>query len=331
MQAWRVHELGDPAAVLRLEEVEALVPGPGEVLVEVRATALNFFDILLCQGTYQEKPPLPFTPGAEVAGTVAAVGEGVGLEIGQRVIVLPPLPRGGYAQQVVAPAANTFPVHDAMSFEEAAAFFVVYQTGYFALHRRAHLVAGETVLVHAGAGGVGSAAIQLAVAAGARVLATAGGAEKVEVCRRLGAEVAIDYNAEDFVEIVKRETKGRGADIIFDPVGGDIFDRSRRCIAFEGRLVVIGFAGGRVAEAPTNHVLVKNYSVVGLHWGLYNTLTPHLIVEAHEELLRLYEGSKVKPLVYRAVPFADIPAALDLIGSRATWGKLVAGSIDAPS
>ncbi len=331
MQAWRVHELGDPAAVLRLEEVEAPVPGPGEVLVEVRATALNFFDILLCQGAYQEKPPLPFTPGAEVAGTVAAVGDGVDLAVGQRVIALPPLPRGGYAQQVVAPAANTFPVPDAMSFEEAAAFFVVYQTGYFALHRRAHLGAGETVLVHAGAGGVGSAAIQLAVAAGARVFATAGGAEKVEVCRRLGADVAIDYNAEDFVEVVKRETKGRGADVIFDPVGGDIFDRSRRCIAFEGRLVVIGFAGGRVAEVPTNHVLVKNYSVVGLHWGLYNTLTPHLIVQAHEELLRLYEEGRVKPLIYRAVPFAEIPAALDLIGSRATWGKLVARSIHSPS
>ena len=146
-------------------------------------------------------------------------------------------------------------------------------------------------------------------------------------------------DTEDFVEIVKRETKGRGADVIFDPVGGDIFDRSRRCIAFEGCLVVIGFAGGRadgrtggrVAEAPTNHVLVKNYSVVGLHWGLYNTLMPGLIVEAHEELMRLYEGGRVKPLIYHAVPFAEIPAALDLIGSRATWGKLVARSIDAPS
>ena len=331
MQAWRVHELGDPMAVLRLDEVEAPVPGPDEVLVEVKATALNFFDILLCQGTYQEKPPLPFTPGAEVAGTVAAVGDGVDLAVGQRVIALPPLPRGGYAQRVVAPTASTFPVPDAMSFEEAAAFFVVYPTGYFALHRRARLEKGETVLVHAGAGGVGSAAVQLAVAAGTRVIATAGGAEKVEVCQRLGAEVAIDYNAEDFVEIVKRETKGRGADVIFDPVGGDIFDRSRRCIAFEGRLVVIGFAGGRVAEAPTNHVLVKNYSVVGLHWGLYNTLTPRLIVQAHEELMRLYEEGRVKPLIYRTVPFAEIPAGLDLIGSRATWGKLVARSIDAPS
>ncbi len=331
MQAWRVHELGDPMAVLRLDEVEAPVPGPDEVLVEVKATALNFFDILLCQGTYQEKPPLPFTPGAEVAGTVAAVGEGVGLTVGQRVIALPPLPRGGYAQRVVAPTASTFPVPDAMSFEEAAAFFVVYQTGYFALHRRARLEKGETVLVHAGAGGVGSAAVQLAVAAGTRVIATAGGAEKVEVCRRLGAEVAVDYNAEDFVAVVKRETKGRGADVIFDPVGGDIFDRSRRCIAFEGRLVVIGFAGGRVAEAPTNHVLVKNYSVVGLHWGLYNATMPRLIVEAHEELMRLYEGGRVKPLIYRIVPFAEIPAALDLIGSRATWGKLVARSPEVPA
>jgi NADPH2:quinone reductase len=323
MKAWRVHELGDPADVLGLEDSEEPVAGPGEALIEVGATSLNFFDILLCQGTYQEKPPLPFTPGAEVGGTVLAVGDGVDLAVGQRVVASPPLPRGGLARRVVAPRAAVFAIPDAMPFDKAAAHFIVYQTAYFALHRRAGLQSGEVVLVHAGAGGVGSAAIQLAVAAGARVIATAGGPEKVAVCRRLGAEEAIDYRAEDFVEKVKELTGGRGADVIFDPVGGDIFDRSRRCVAFEGRLVVVGFAGGRIAEAPTNHALVKNYSIVGLHWGLYRKMMPRLIEETHQELMKLYEAGKIDPLIYRDVPFGEVPAALAELGSRSTWGKLV--------
>jgi len=324
MKAWRVNELGDPMDVLKLEEVDAPTAGPGEAVVEVGATSLNFFDILLCQGTYQEKPPLPFTPGAEVGGTVRTVGDGVTtVREGQRVLALPPLPHGGLAQRVAVPAAAMLPIPDAMSFEDAAAHFIVYQTAYVGLHRRARLRSGEVALVHAGAGGVGSAAIQLAVAAGARVIATAGGAEKVAVCRRLGAEEVIDYREGDFVERVKELTGGRGADVIFDPVGGDVFDRSRRCIAFEGRLLVVGFAGGRMAEAPTNHALVKNYAVVGLHWGLYRKMAPQVIVETHQELMRLYDEGKIKPLIFRNVPFADVPAALDLIGSRATWGKLV--------
>jgi len=324
MKAWRVNELGDPMDVLRLEEVDAPAAGPGEAVVEVGAASLNFFDILLCQGTYQEKPPLPFTPGSEVGGTVRAVGDGVTtVQEGQRVLAMPPLPRGGLAQRVAVPAAAMLPIPDARAFEDAAAHFIVYQTAYVGLHRRARLRPGEVVLVHAGAGGVGSAAIQLAVAAGARVIATAGGTEKVAVCRQLGAEEAIDYREGDFVERVKELTGGRGADVIFDPVGGDVFDRSRRCVAFEGRLVVVGFAGGRMAEAPTNHALVKNYAIVGLHWGLYRTMAPRVILETHQELMRLYGEGKIKPLIFRDVPFAEVPAALDLIGSRATWGKLV--------
>ncbi len=323
MRAWRVHELGDPGNVLKLEEVESPAPGRGEVTVEVEAAALNFFDILLCQGKYQERPPLPFTPGAEVAGRIAAAGEGVDLALGRRVIAMPPLPRGGLAERVAAPADRVLPISDALPAESAAALHITYQTAHFALHRRTRLQPGETVLVHAGAGGVGSAAIQLAVAAGARVIATAGGEEKVAVCRRLGAEVAVDYRREDFVAAVKGATGGRGADVIFDPVGGDVFDASRRCIAFEGRLVVIGFAGGRIADAPTNHALVKNYSIVGLHWGLYARVMPRLIGETHEELMRLYEAGKIDPLIYRTVPFAELPAALELLGSRKTWGKLV--------
>jgi NADPH:quinone reductase len=324
MRAWQVHELGDPKSALTLREIENPEPGPGEVLVEVEAAALNFFDILLCQGKYQERPDLPFTPGAEVAGTVSKVSEGVDLMPGTRVLATPPLPGGGFAERAVAPAdGSVFPVPETMPFAAAAAMHTVYQTAYVGLHRRADLKEEETVLVHAGAGGVGSAAIQLANAAGARVISTAGGADKVEVCRKLGAEIALDYKKENFVEAVKEATDGRGADVIYDPVGGDVFDLSRKCVAFEGRIVVVGFAGGRIADAPTNHALVKNYSVVGLHWGLYNKLMPSVVQETHQALVRLYEEGLIDPLIYETIPFEDLPEALELLGSRKTYGKLV--------
>ena len=322
MRAWQVRELGDPEDVLSLENVEDPAPENGEVLVEVEAAALNFFDILLCRGEYQEKPDLPFTPGAEVSGTVVA-GEVDNLKSGQRVIATPPLPRGGFSEKVTVPASGVFPIPDDMPADAAAALHITYQTAYFALHRRAALQEGETVLVHAGAGGVGSAAIQLAKAAGARVFATAGGEEKVEVCRKLGAEVVLDYREEDFIGVVKEATDGRGADVIFDPVGGDVFDGSRRCVAFEGRIVVIGFAGGRIAEAPTNHLLVKNYSVLGLHWGLYNQVLPQLPREVHEALIELYQKGAIDPLIYRSVPFREVPQALTLLGGRGSYGKIV--------
>jgi len=323
MRAWQVHELGDPWEVLKLEEVEEPEPGPGEVVVEVEAAALNFFDTLLCRGEYQERPELPFTPGGEAAGTIVAVGEGVDLEEGLRVIATP-FPSGGYAEKVTVPAqGGVFPLPDAMPPEAAAALHVAYQSAHFGLHRRANLSEGETVLVHAGAGGVGSAAIQLARAAGAHVISTAGGAEKVAICRKLGAEIAVDYEQENFVDTVKDATEGRGADFIFDPVGGDVFDLSRRCVAFEGRIVVVGFTGGRIAEAPTNHLLVKNYSVVGLHWGLYNKKIPELITETHDALIQLYEKGKIDPLIFETVPFEEVPQKLELLSTRKTYGKLV--------
>jgi NADPH2:quinone reductase len=324
MRAWQVHELGEPTSVLGLEQVEEPEPGPGEVVIEVKAAALNFFDILLCRGEYQERPSLPFTPGAEVSGTVAEVGEDVDLALGTRVLAAPPLPKGGFAEKVAVPEAGAvFPIPKEMPSQSAAAMHLVYQTAFFGLHRRAHLEEGETVLVHAGAGGVGSASIQLAVVAGARVFATAGGKEKVGICRDLGAEVAVDYEEENFVDAVKEATNGRGADVILDPVGGDVFDLSRKCIAFEGRIVVVGFTGGRIAEAPTNHALVKNYSVVGLHWGLYNEVMPELVTETHETLVRLYEEGKIDPLIFKTVPFGQVPEALELLKNRKTYGKIV--------
>ena len=323
MRAWQVQQLGDPEQALKLVEVEDPTPEPGEVVIEVEAAALNFFDILLCRGEYQERPELPFTPGGEISGTVREVGEGVGVQAGQHVIATPQLPRGGYAEKVAVPASSAFPIPQSMPFDKAAALPITYQSAHVALHHRAQLKAGETALVHAGAGGVGSAAIQLAKAAGARVIATAGGPEKVEICSKLGAQIVIDYREENFIEVVKEATEGRGADVVFDPVGGDTFDGSRRCVAFEGRILVIGFAGGRIADAPTSHVLVKNYSVVGVHRGLYNRVMPELVRSTHDDLIRLYEDGKIDPLIFRTVPFEELPKVLKLLGSRGTYGKLI--------
>lgn len=318
MKAWQVQELGEPQDVLRWVEVAEPHAGPGQLEVSVDAVALNFPDVLLCRGTYQEKPSLPFTPGLEICGTVLS-----GPRAGERVIGGPGLPHGGLAERVVLAEANAFAVPASMPPAKAAGLLITYQTGYVGLHRRAGLRAGETLLVHAGAGGVGTAAIQLGLAAGARVLATAGGPEKVQVCRDLGADVVVDYNAEDFVAAVKDVTDGRGADVIYDSVGGDIFDASRRCIAFEGRIVVVGFAGGRIADAPTNHALVKNYSVVGLHWGLYRRLAPTVINQTHAALVDLWESGKIDPLVGAELPLDQAPLALARLADRGTVGKVV--------
>ncbi len=318
MRAWQVAELGDPADVLRLVDAPEPVPGPDQLRVRVDAVALNFPDVLLCQGRYQEKPPLPFTPGQEVCATVLD-----GPRAGERVLGATPMPHGGLAEQALMASTGAYPVPEGMPDAKAASLFITYQTGHVGLHRRAQLREGETLLVHAGAGGVGSAAIQLGRAAGARVIATAGGPEKVQVCRDLGADVVVDYLADDFVAVVKDVTAGRGADVVYDAVGGDTFDRSRKCVAFEGRIVVVGFAGGRIADAPTNHALVKNYSVVGLHWGLYRTYEPQLFAQTHDALVRLWQDGLVDPLVGAELPLDQAPEALTRLASRGTVGKVV--------
>lgn len=323
MKAWQVKQLADPKEALHLVDLDKPTVKKGKVLIKVEASALNFYDILLCQGKYQEKPPLPFTPGSEVSGTIEETAEGSQFKVGQRVLAQPTLPNGGLAQYVVADESKVYEITDAMNWNEAAAMFVTYQTTYYALHYRAQIKEGEVLLVHAGAGGVGSAAIQLGKAAGAKVIATAGGPEKTKICRDLGADVIIDYLSEDFIEIVKKETDGRGADVIYDPVGGDTFDDSRRCIAFNGRILVIGFAGGRISEAPVNHALIKNYSIVGVHWGYFRRLYPEDAVKIHNNLMKLYDEGKVKPLVYREYAFEDVPQALNELGSRKTHGKLI--------
>ncbi len=308
--------MGEPSDVLALEEVDEPAVRDGHVLIDVEATALNFPDVLLLRGQYQEKPPLPFTPGLEAAGRRVDTGEAV--------IALAGLPDGGLAERISVHESSVLPVPVSLTAAEAAALPITYHTGHFALHHRASLQAGETLLVHAGAGGVGSAAIQLGKAAGARVIATAGGPAKVKTCLDLGADVAVDYSSEDFVAAVKDETGGDGADVIYDPVGGDVFDKSRKCIAYNGRLLVIGFTSGRFPDAPANHVLIKNYAVVGVHWGLSRREEPHLLREIHAALVELADAGAVKPLIGQEVPFdGDVPAALEALASRATVGKIV--------
>jgi NADPH2:quinone reductase len=322
MRAWQVPRLGAAWEVLRLAELPVPEPGPGEVLVRVLASGLNFPDLLMCAGQYQVRPELPFVPGLEVCGEVVAAGPGADHEVGTRVIGAP-LPAGGLAGYAVLPAGGSFAVPGTLPAADGAALFVTYQTAHFGLHRRAGLRAGETLLVHAGASGTGSAAIQLGKAAGATVIATAGGPSKAQVCRDLGADLAIDYTAADFTAEVKLATGGRGADVIWDPVGGEVFHASRRCVAFEGRIVVVGFASGQIPEAPANHALVKNYSIVGLHWGLYRRHAPELLAAAHAELLKLYADGAVAPLIGQRRPFGEAPAAYADLAARRAVGKIV--------
>jgi NADPH2:quinone reductase len=325
MKAWVVRELGGPDT-LRLEDVDPGRPADGLVRVAVRAAAINFPDVLMVAGTFQVKPQLPFVPGVEVSGEVLEAPVGSGFKAGDRVMALLDsggLTRGGYAEITDARLQSVMHIPDEMPFDDGAAFSLIFQTGWFGLHRRANLQPGETLLVHAGAGGVGSAAIQLGKAAGATVIATAGSDEKVDVCMRLGADHAFNYKTQDFVEEVKKLTGGRGADVIYDPIGGDVYDRSTKCIAFEGRLVVVGFTSGRIPQAATNHVLIKNYSVVGLHWGLYNTRAPQLIPPATRSLLDLYSAGKIKPYISARIPLAEAPKALAMVAGGKSTGKVV--------
>jgi NADPH:quinone reductase len=320
MHAFRGHAYGPPESLV-WEEVDDPPLADGAVRIEVKASAVNFPDVLYVAGTYQVKPTPPFVPGFEVAGIVVE-SKLDGFPVGTRVASTLD-GSGGYATHAIGWKTGTYAIPDGMSFEDAAAITVTYQTGWFGLHRRGQLKEGEWLLVHAGAGGVGSAAIQLGKAAGAKVIATAGGADKVAVCRALGADVVVDYQSEDFVAVVKRETAGHGADVVYDPVGGDVFDKSTKCIAFEGRILVIGFTSGRFPEARANHLLVKNYGVLGLHWGMYNMQNPELVAHAQRELYRLHGEGKIAPLISARLPMREAPLAMKKVAARGSTGKIV--------
>ncbi|MEU2158368.1 NADPH:quinone oxidoreductase family protein [Streptomyces sp. NPDC019396] len=314
MQSWRVHRNGEPSEVMRLEETARPEPGDGQLLLRVRAANINFPDALLCRGQYQITPPLPFTAGVEFCGET---------EDGRRVIATAALPHGGFAEYALAPAAGVLPAPDALDDAEAAALHIGYQTGWFGLHRRARLREGETLLVHAAAGGVGSAAVQLGKAAGATVIGVVGGADKAAVARELGCDVVIDRHSDDLVAVVKDATSGRGADVVYDPVGGDAYAKSVKCVAFEGRILIVGFTSGTVPTPGLNHALIKNYSIVGLHWGLYNQKDPEAVIRCHETLTEYAEKGLIKPLISERVPFAGAAEAVQRVADGATTGRLV--------
>jgi NADPH2:quinone reductase len=326
VKAWRVHSNGEPRDVMRLEEIPEPEPGPGRLLVRVRAANVNVPDALMCRGEYQVRPDFPFTPGVELCGEVLAAGdgaEGPTAAPGARVIAQPVLPAGAFAERAVVDAATVRPAPDGLDDAEAAALHIGYQTGWFALHRRARIRTGETLLVHAAAGGVGSAAVQLGRAAGARVIGVVGGEAKARTARELGCEVVIDRRADDLVAVVKEATGGRGADIVFDPVGGESYARSVRCIAFEGRIVIVGFASGAIPTPGLNHALIKNYSIMGLHWGLYATRDPQAVDACHRELTELAAKGAIRPLVSERVPLDAAGDAVQRVFDGITTGRVV--------
>ncbi len=321
MKAWAAERLGHYNEVLSLIEREDPKPTGSEALIRVKAIGLNFPDILAIAGKYQVKATPPFVPGQEAMGEVIEAGPESAFRPGDRIMTMGP--GGAFAERMIAPALSSFRVPDGMSDADAAAFQMIYQTSYFALAIRARMQPGEVLLVHGGAGGVGTSAIQLGKTMGAKVIATAGSDAKLEVCRKCGADHAINYTTDDFVERVKEITGGRGADVIYDPVGGDVFDKSTKCIAWNGRLVVIGFTSGRIPEIAANRILLKNMAVMGLFWGAYRMHEPHLIQEAQQALYRYYAEGKIKPVIYREYPLAELPAALRAIEDRSSHGKVV--------
>jgi NADPH2:quinone reductase len=323
MRAWTVERLGEPAQAMRLATTALPSPGAGQLLVRVLAAPANFPDALMCRGTYQVKPDLPFTPGVELGGIVETTGPGVtAFAAGDRVVGSSVLPSGSFAEYALMAEASTFPAAQSLDDAQAASLYLGYQTSWFALHRRARLREGEWLLVHAAAGGVGSAAVQLGKAADARVIAVAGGPEKARYAKELGADVVIDRLSQDFVAVVNEVTGGRGADVIYDPVGGDTYQRSTKCIAFEGRIVLIGFAGGEIQQARLNHALIKNYAVIGLHWGLYRTRDPRAVAACQTELTRMADAGLLRPLVSRRVGIEDIAASVQQLADGRTVGRI---------
>jgi NADPH2:quinone reductase len=324
MPAWQVTEIGPALEVMKLVDTGVPPARPGQVLLQVSACALGFPDAMLTVGQHAEHPPLPFTPGIEVCGEIVGVGPGVDpLRIGERVVGTTALPHGGLATFAVAADGDVLPAPPALNDVDAAAFHVSYQTGWFGLYRRAGLRAGDFLLVHAAAGGLGTAAVQLGRAAGARVIGVVGSPEKVETAARAGAQTVIDRSSHDVVEAVLQVTGGRGADVVYDPVGGQAFEQSTQAVAMEGRIVVVGFASGQLARLATNHAVHRNYGVLGVHWGMYRTRTHDLVLRAHEDLNRLAEARALRPMVSRELEFEQAAEGIAQIGAGTTVGRLV--------
>lgn len=307
---------------LTWKEMPTPAPGAGEVLIEIKAASLNFPDILIVQNKYQMKPALPFVPGSEYAGVIAALGAGVThLKVGQNVACLSGT--GGFGTHTVAPADRCMPLPAGFSFVDAAAFIMIYATSHHALIDRGQLKAGETVLVLGAAGGVGTAAIQIAKAMGARVIAAASTDEKCALCKSIGADETINYQTENLRERLKALTNGGGPDVIYDPVGGDFAEPAFRSIAWRGRYLVVGFASGPIPALPFNLALLKGASIVGVFWGDFSRREPKANAAMMAELAQWYAQGKVKPVIDATMPMADLKAAYAHMGSRGVKGKLV--------
>ena len=321
MHAWLCE---NPVGVDALTWKELPTPQPkaNEVLIEIKAASLNFPDLLIVQNKYQMKPPLPFVPGSEYAGVIQSVGDEVKhLKVGQPVACLSGT--GGFGTHTLAPAALCMPLPAGFPFVDAAAFIMIYATSHHALVDRAQLKPGETVLVLGAAGGVGTAAIQIAKACGARVIAAASSDKKCELCKSIGADATINYTTENLRESIKALTNGKGPDVIYDPVGGDYAEPAFRSIAWRGRYLVVGFAAGPIPALPFNLALLKGASIVGVFWGDFAKREPKANADMMMELAQWYAQGKIKPVIDSTMPMADLKAAYAHMGSRGVKGKLV--------
>ncbi|WP_090128758.1 NADPH:quinone oxidoreductase family protein [Limnohabitans sp. Rim11] len=321
MHAWLCE---NPVGVeaLNWKEIPTPTPQKGQVLVRIEAASLNFPDLLIVQNKYQMKPDLPFVPGSEYAGVIEAVGEGVtDLKVGQSVACLSGT--GGFGTHTLAPAKLCMPLPPGFPAVDAAAFIMIYATSHHALIDRAALKAGETVFILGAAGGVGTAAIQIAKAAGARVIAAASTDEKCALCKSLGADETINYTTQNMREVLKALTDGKGPDVIYDPVGGDFAEPAFRSIAWRGRYLVVGFASGPIPALPFNLALLKGASIVGVFWGDFARREPQANAAMMAELAKWYAQGKVKPVIDRTMPMSDLKAAYAHMGSRGVMGKLV--------
>jgi NADPH:quinone reductase len=321
MRAALCKEWGGPEKLV-VEDVTSPPMREGAVRIAVHAAGINFADLLLISGQYQEKPAFPFTPGMESAGIVTECGPSVtSLKVGDRVAAL--TGTGSYADEVVTEAARVFPIPSSMDFVTAAGFPVAYGTSHGAFDWRAHLKPGEWLLVHGAAGGVGLTAVEIGKVMGARVIACASSAEKLALAKSRGADFLIDYSREDIREQVKKITGTRGADVIYDPVGGDAFDASLRSVAWEGRIIIIGFASGRIPQAPANLALVKNIDIIGFYWGSYQARKPELLRQSYAQLFRWFEEGKLKPHTCERFDLSNVSQAMDMLRKRKSTGKVV--------
>ncbi|MGC1509433.1 NADPH:quinone oxidoreductase family protein [Ketobacter sp. MCCC 1A13808] len=321
MKAVHCKEFGPPEKLV-VEDVPAPTPGANDVLIDVKAAGINFPDTLIIENKYQFKPPLPFIPGTEVSGTVAAVGDQVKhVKPGDQVMGFAFV--GGYAEQLSVPAASCFPMPETFSYEQAAAFTMIYGTSYYALKQRGNLQSGETLLVLGASGGVGMAAVELGKLMGATVIAAGGNLEKLAVCKERGADHVVNYNDADWKDQVKALTSGNGADVIYDAVGGDYTKTALRCINWGGRLLVVGFASGDIPQLAANLTLLKSSSIVGVFWGASLTKEAQANQDNFKQLYQWSMEGKIQPYVCASYPLDQVADAMNLLLQRKAIGKVV--------